>query len=266
MYEEQQIDVAGGVLIGVGIYFIIMLAISILLIISMYKIFKKAGMKEWKALIPFYNLVVIIQIAELPVWYIALSFIPFANIYAMFKICIEIAHKFGKSTGFGIASVFFSFICFPILAFGNAQYKGTMLSSNSQNFNENKNIINNTQSEVNGLNIQENIKEQPELLTTTSPASFEINNQLDILESDNLISNVKVIEPEISTNNNSLATSVIEPEVQESIITSSIVEPQVTSTEKLITNKKFCPNCGKQVDQNDVICFMCGHQFLNMKR
>ena len=57
-------------------------------------------------------------------WYIVLFFIPIANIYAVFKIYIELAHKFGKSTGFGVATVFFSIVCLPILAFSKtAEYK-----------------------------------------------------------------------------------------------------------------------------------------------
>jgi len=57
-------------------------------------------------------------------WYIVLFFIPFANIYAVFKIYIELAHKFWKSTGFGVATVFFSIVCLPILAFSKtAEYK-----------------------------------------------------------------------------------------------------------------------------------------------
>lgn len=90
---------------------------SILTIVSLWKIYKKAGKPGWASIIPIYNIIVLLQIVDLPLWYLLLLIIPFANIYAVFKIYIELAHKFGKSTGFGVATVFFSVVCFPILAF-----------------------------------------------------------------------------------------------------------------------------------------------------
>lgn len=101
---------------------IVSLAIAVFLLVSMWKLFTKAGKEGWKSLIPIYNLYTIIGIAGLPGWYLLLFLVPFANIYAMFKIYIELAHKFGKSTGFGVLTVFFPIICIPILAFGSAQY------------------------------------------------------------------------------------------------------------------------------------------------
>lgn len=85
---------------------------------------QKAGKPGWASIVPIYNMIVLLEITELPLWYIVLFFIPFANIYALFKIYIELAHKFGKSTGFGVATVFFSIVCLPILAFSKtAEYK-----------------------------------------------------------------------------------------------------------------------------------------------
>ena len=104
---------------------VIGLAVGILVIVSLWIIFKKAGKPGWASIVPIYNIIVLIQIVGLPLWYLVLLIIPFANIYAIFKIYIELAHKFGKSTGFGVLTVFFSEICLPILAFDkNATYQG----------------------------------------------------------------------------------------------------------------------------------------------
>ena len=104
---------------------VIGLIAGILVIVSLWIIFKKAGKPGWASIVPIYNIIVFIQVAGLPLWYLILLIIPFANIYAIFKIYIELAHKFGKSTGFGVLTVFFSEICLPILAFDkNATYKG----------------------------------------------------------------------------------------------------------------------------------------------
>ena len=70
--------------------------------------------------------------------------VPFANIYAMFKIYIELAHKFGKSTGFGVLTVFFNVICLPILAFSkNCVYNGGNTQNNGVNMQNNQFTPNN---------------------------------------------------------------------------------------------------------------------------
>jgi len=103
---------------------IITIICALILIVALWKVFVKAGRPGWAALIPIYDVYIMIKIAGLEWWYLLLLLVPLVNIYAIFKIYIEFAHKFGKSTGFGILSVFFSGICFLILAFGSAKYKG----------------------------------------------------------------------------------------------------------------------------------------------
>ena len=127
------------------IMFMAFLVIIVIMIISSYKIFKKAGKKGWTSLIPIYNLIVSIKIAELPIWYFILCFIPILNIYVLFKVNIETAHKFGKSTGFGVLMIFLGVICYPILAFGKSQYKGdsnAIVNKTDDGNNINLNAIN----------------------------------------------------------------------------------------------------------------------------
>ena len=117
---------AAGLTIFAIIMWVIAMAVSVFTIICMWKLFVKAGKPGWAAIIPIYNIVVMLEITELPMWYIALFFVPFANIYAMFKIYIEFAKKFGKSAGFGVGMVFFAPIFLGILAFGkNSNYVGS---------------------------------------------------------------------------------------------------------------------------------------------
>lgn len=131
---EETAGILGGLAAMGGLIMIISGVLGIVMLVSLWKIYKKAGKGGWECLIPIYNIIVLIQIVELPMWYIALFLVPFANIYAIFKIYIELAHKFGKSTGFGVATVFFSIICLPMLAFGkNVEYNGTNSSVNQMN-------------------------------------------------------------------------------------------------------------------------------------
>lgn len=100
------------------------LAICILMIVSMWKIFKKAGKPGWASIIPIYNIVVLFQVAGLNPWLILLMFIPFANFVIIFLAYIRLAKAFGKGVGFGLGLVFLNIIFMPILAFSNTEYKG----------------------------------------------------------------------------------------------------------------------------------------------
>ena len=72
--EEYSYDngAAGGILGAIGfVYF----AIILLIIISMWKIFTKAGKPGWAAIIPIYNIIVLLEIVGKPVWWIILIFL-----------------------------------------------------------------------------------------------------------------------------------------------------------------------------------------------
>lgn len=124
LYGYEVEKAAGGIFAGISTFFTIGAIVSIFMIIVMWRIFSKAGRPGWASIIPIYNILVMIDIAGLEWWYLLLLLIPIANIFAIFKIYIGIAENFGKSVGFGIAMVFFSIICMPILAFGSAEYEG----------------------------------------------------------------------------------------------------------------------------------------------
>lgn len=142
------VDTTGllGVVAGVGIVsWIISMAVCVVMIIAMWKIFKKAGKNGWEAIVPVYNMIVMLEISNIPIWQIVFYFIPFANIYIMFKQYIELSKKFGKSTGFGVLTAFFPFICLPILGFGSAKYEvATTVESNASILDVNENGVPNT--------------------------------------------------------------------------------------------------------------------------
>lgn len=123
---------------------IVALAITVISIVAMWKLFKKAGYQGWEAIIPIYNLVILFKIAGISPWCILLMLVPLANIYIVFKLYIELAHRFGKSTGFGVATVFFSVICLPIMAFDdNCTYQGQSNINMQQTMNNNQTMYNN---------------------------------------------------------------------------------------------------------------------------
>ena len=62
---------------------ILPLAVIILMIASMWKIFTKAGQPGWASIIPIYNIIVLLKIVNRPVWWIILLLIPIVNFITM---------------------------------------------------------------------------------------------------------------------------------------------------------------------------------------
>lgn len=110
---------------GIGIVGILLyLALIVFIIASMWKVYAKAGKPGWAAIVPIYNMIVLLEIVGKPVWWFLLFFIPLVNFVIAIIVYIELAKSFGKGTGFGLGLAFLSPIFFPILGFGDAVYHG----------------------------------------------------------------------------------------------------------------------------------------------
>src|SRR5207247_3757401 len=61
---------------GMGVFAVVWVALAILMIAALWKIFVKAGEPGWAAIVPIYNLIVILKIVGKPLWWIILFLIP----------------------------------------------------------------------------------------------------------------------------------------------------------------------------------------------
>ena len=110
---------------GLGATFwIVYLAVIVFYVAAMWKVFTKAGQPGWAAIIPIYNVIVLLQIAGKPVWWVLLCLIPLVNIVVGVMMWHGISTNFGKGVGFTIGLIFLSIIFLPILAWGDAEYLG----------------------------------------------------------------------------------------------------------------------------------------------
>jgi Family of unknown function (DUF5684) len=100
------------------------IALGLFLIVSLWKVFEKAGQPGWGIFIPIYNLYLLLQIAGRPGWWLILYIIPLVNFVIGIIVDIDVAKKFGKEPIFGVGLFFLGFIFYPILAFGSAKYQG----------------------------------------------------------------------------------------------------------------------------------------------
>ncbi len=103
-------------------FWLFYIAVWVFFIVTMWKIFSKAGKPGWAAIVPIYNTVVMLQIAGKPIWWILLFFIPFINIVISIIVVYNLAKTFGKGGGFTLGLILLPFIFYPILAFGKSTY------------------------------------------------------------------------------------------------------------------------------------------------
>ena len=118
--DAGQVAAASG---AATVIMVVYIALLLLGIVTMWKIFTKAGEPGWAAIIPIYNFIVLLKIAGKPAWWIILMLIPFVNIVILAIVCISLAKNFGKSAGYGWGLFLLGFIFGPMLAFGDARYQ-----------------------------------------------------------------------------------------------------------------------------------------------
>ena len=123
MNNNDYAAIAGSLIGGLFLWLLYIAAI-IFYLFCMWKIFVKAGKPGWAAIVPFYNILVELEIIGQPWWFLLLMFIPLANIVISIIIIFGLAKVFDKSIGFGFGLLFLGFIFAPILAFSDARYKG----------------------------------------------------------------------------------------------------------------------------------------------
>jgi len=116
----QVADDAGGGMIVL----LIQLAILVLIIAGIWKVFAKAGQPGWFAIIPIFNLYIMLKIVGRPWWWLILFIIPIVGLIVAIVVSVDLAKSFGKSVLFGIGLALLGFIFYPVLGFGQAQYQG----------------------------------------------------------------------------------------------------------------------------------------------
>ena len=100
------------------------LALSVLLLVAMWVLFKKAGKPGWAAIVPFYNIYVMYEITWGSGWRFLMLLIPFYNIVLGIQTQVKLAKAFGKGGGFAVGLIFLPYVFHPILAFDGSVYRG----------------------------------------------------------------------------------------------------------------------------------------------
>jgi len=119
----------------------LILAALVVYHLGLYKLFEKADKKAWKALIPFYNVISIVEIVHRPKWWASMiilgfiipiiayfSHIAMLNLFEIIFIplaiiiLIELAKSFDKPTPFLVGMIILPVIFIMIIGFDDSQY------------------------------------------------------------------------------------------------------------------------------------------------
>ena len=97
---------------------IIQIAIWLVILAGVWKMFTKADQPGWAAIIPIYNVWVLLKIAGKPGWWIILLFIPLVNIIFGILTLAGLAKNFGKGALYVLGLIFLPFVFYPLLGLG----------------------------------------------------------------------------------------------------------------------------------------------------
>jgi hypothetical protein len=110
---------------------VIGLAWYVLVVVGWWKIFEKAGEQGWKAIIPIYNIFVMLKIVGRPAWWIVLMLIPCVSIIVYILVMNDLSKSFNKSVGFTVGLIVLSPIFAVILGLGDSRYQGPLAAGGS---------------------------------------------------------------------------------------------------------------------------------------
>ncbi|WP_053406447.1 DUF5684 domain-containing protein [Persicobacter sp. CCB-QB2] len=110
---------------GSGLVMIVYFALIVIQIVALWKIFEKAGQEGWKAIIPIYNIIILLEIIGKPWWWLLLLFLPIINIFIYVMMCHLTSQSYGKGIGFTLGLIFLSPIFYLILGLDSSiRYMG----------------------------------------------------------------------------------------------------------------------------------------------
>ena len=79
-------------------WLICFLCYNLLIFGGTQKLFMLAGISSWKSIIPFYNIIKLLEIIKRPKWWIILVFIPVINLIMIPVIWVELVKRFNHNS------------------------------------------------------------------------------------------------------------------------------------------------------------------------
>ena len=212
---------------------IIGLILTILLLIELFFVFKKFGVKGWKAFIPLYNTWIFLELADLPGW---LQFVPVANIIGGIVAPFILAKKAGKKSALGLVSLISPHIFYLIIILSKKNISSKeFLDNNKEEIKENTLINNETLVENKTNDIQNDFITEPNELDNDIKENT-IEKVPEFIEEPALNTEDAVIEETNTLNNNYVSIENESKKVIDEDITNAFeIPPIINESEKTDT-------------------------------
>ena len=94
---------------------------TLVLFPGLWRIFAKAGQPGWAAVVPIYNVLVVLRIVGKPSWWLILLCIPVVRLVLLLQLAADLTKSFGKHPAFTMAVFLAPLVGLPILGFGRAK-------------------------------------------------------------------------------------------------------------------------------------------------
>jgi len=107
-----------------GVLWFLYIAAIVAFVAGLWMVFTKAGEDGWKAIIPIWNVLILLKIVGREWWWIILMLIPIVGFIVWIIVALDLAKSYGRGTGFGIGLIIFPYIWTIILRFGSDTYRG----------------------------------------------------------------------------------------------------------------------------------------------
>lgn len=220
---------------GTGKYFLFLFLFYLIIVltvkISLSSLFKKAGIKGWKAYIPIYNKYLLIEKIDLNKKVFFMTLIPFINLY-YYKIIIErMLEAFEQDPKESIFFLIVPMYTFPYLALKNPTFKLHLYDATEEFIHNEKSLFEEQKvEEINNIPQNENMIINPGTYDQTGVNSTVFTNK-DLEADERKETYIEAKQEEVQTN---------------SPITVNNLKPKV------------CPKCGTKLEPTAKICFFCG--------
>lgn len=255
--------------------FIILVAFVLIIMVSCFKIFEKANIDGYKALIPIYNVYLWLDIADLPIFLIPLMFVPILNILIFFVASYRIGKNFRENHVFTMGLCFLPLIFYPLLALSNSLYKPAEergiirpQDENSMMYNQFpdvEEIVENSKIQSILKPVEMSIVEEEAVIPESEvdlrmPDKVPPSQALGVkVNDDNLILNIDddgmwQDHQQLSEVEQTKKVVTIDPIKDDPLFNPDAKPIKVANLDKY----KICPNCGTRLDCDAEICFLCG--------
>ena len=263
---------------GTGKYFLMLFIVLFIVYmtvkICLGKLFKETKIPAWKAYIPFYNRLVLVDLLDIKKSVFYKTLIPIANLYYYNIIIKELLKAYKLDPKESIWFILVPMYKFPELVFKRPKFMLHMYD-NTEQFISNQNILFETQPEIPAQNQainqlhSQNINQVPDQTTNQVQTPNQVNGVVINPSLYNQIDNTVKEEPPVNLYTNEGGDSVflnnsLEPDERHETVIEA--KQEVKQEEKPIfvdnSKPKVCPRCGTKLAPTATTCFLCGTKVL----